>query len=189
MSDPTGLGPQFSTRFTSFRIDHGTLLRRNRSTAVNIEARLATDEDLRPLCRAADSAVREKLQQRGGPLWSLVEAPEPPLGSALRRLLVEHDSLLAVGTIDDVVVGFAAATLKQPHDDGRPIADLQGLFVEPEARGVGVGEALMDVVVDWAVCEQCQGIDSFALPGDRATKNFFESFGLVARAIKVHRAL
>ncbi|MEZ5207350.1 MAG: hypothetical protein R2690_10330 [Acidimicrobiales bacterium] len=26
-----------------------------------------------------------------------------------------------------------------------------------------------------------------SLPGDRSTKNFFESFGLVARAIVVHR--
>jgi hypothetical protein len=27
------------------------------------------------------------------------------------------------------------------------------------------------------------------MPGDRNTKNFFESFGLVARAITVHRDL
>jgi hypothetical protein len=32
-------------------------------------------------------------------------------------------------------------------------------------------------------------MDSLALPGDRATKNFFESFGLKARAIVVHRSL
>ena len=33
------------------------------------------------------------------------------------------------------------------------------------------------------------GIDGFALPGDRETKNFFERFGLTARAILVHRSL
>jgi hypothetical protein len=32
-------------------------------------------------------------------------------------------------------------------------------------------------------------IQSTALPGDRATKNFFESQGMVARAIIVHRWL
>ena len=32
-------------------------------------------------------------------------------------------------------------------------------------------------------------MDSLALPGDRATKNFFETHGLVARAITVHRRL
>jgi len=32
-------------------------------------------------------------------------------------------------------------------------------------------------------------VQSTALPGDRATKNFFESQGMVARAILVHRWL
>jgi hypothetical protein len=32
-------------------------------------------------------------------------------------------------------------------------------------------------------------VDSLALPGDRHTKNFFEAFGLVARAIVVHKTL
>ena len=32
-------------------------------------------------------------------------------------------------------------------------------------------------------------IQSVALPGDRATKNFFETHGMVARAIIVHRWL
>jgi hypothetical protein len=33
------------------------------------------------------------------------------------------------------------------------------------------------------------GIEATALPGDRATKNFFETHGLVARALTVHRRL
>ena len=33
------------------------------------------------------------------------------------------------------------------------------------------------------------GIEALALPGDRATKNFFEAQGMVARAIIVHRQL
>jgi hypothetical protein len=35
----------------------------------------------------------------------------------------------------------------------------------------------------------CVGIDALALPGNRQTKNFFESFGFTARAIVVHRRL
>ena len=47
----------------------------------------------------------------------------------------------------------------------------------------------MDDLVAWCRDRGCVGVDSLALPGDRATKNFFESFGLVARAIVVHRPL
>jgi hypothetical protein len=47
----------------------------------------------------------------------------------------------------------------------------------------------MDAIVAWAEAAGCVGIDSLALPGNRETKNFFETFGLVARAIVVHRPL
>jgi len=48
---------------------------------------------------------------------------------------------------------------------------------------------LLDYVIEWATERHCVGVDSLVLPGNRETKNFFESFGLVARAIVVHRAL
>jgi len=44
-------------------------------------------------------------------------------------------------------------------------------------------------VLDWCRAHDCRGIDAAALPGNRALKNFFERFGLTARAIVVHRAL
>jgi hypothetical protein len=47
----------------------------------------------------------------------------------------------------------------------------------------------MDEVIGWAQSHRCIGIDAMVLPGDRETKNFFEMFGLTARAIVVHRAL
>ena len=60
----------------------------------------------------------------------------------------------------------------------------------PRGRAsVGVGEAVMDAVMTWSESKGCRGIDGFALPGDRETQNFFERFGLTARAILVHRSL
>ncbi len=47
----------------------------------------------------------------------------------------------------------------------------------------------MNAVVDEARTRNCFGIDALALPGDRETKNFFESFGLKARQLVVHRSL
>ncbi|MDH3754909.1 MAG: GNAT family N-acetyltransferase, partial [Acidimicrobiia bacterium] len=72
---------------------------------------------------------------------------------------------------------------------GSRLAVLEQIYVLPEARGVGVGESIMGEVEAFAQSQGCIGIDSLALPGDRATKNFFETFGLVARAITVHRKL
>jgi len=47
----------------------------------------------------------------------------------------------------------------------------------------------MDLVLEWCDARGCRGVDSLALPGERATKNFFERYGLTARAIIVHRPL
>lgn len=48
---------------------------------------------------------------------------------------------------------------------------------------------MMDQILAWCRVHDCIGVDALALPGHRDTKNFFESFGLVARAIVVHRSL
>ena len=54
---------------------------------------------------------------------------------------------------------------------------------------VGVGEALIEAIISWCTERNCVGIDSMALPGNRATKNFFETFGFKARLLTVHKPL
>ncbi len=57
--------------------------------------------------------------------------------------------------------------------------------MEPDARSVGVGEAMADLVVAWFEEEGCAG----ALPWpyrSRATKNFFEESGFTARLLVMH---
>jgi GNAT superfamily N-acetyltransferase len=73
--------------------------------------------------------------------------------------------------------------------DGTTLGVVDDLFVLPDGRGVGVGEAMMDLLLEFCATHGCTGIDAVALPGNRETKNFFETFGLVARAIVVHRDL
>ena len=58
--------------------------------------------------------------------------------------------------------------------------------VEPEAREVGLGEELLDAVIAWSRARGCSTLDAVALPGDRHTKNFFETFGMKARLLTVH---
>ena len=151
-------------------------------------ARLATSDDVQPISELARLAIVELSTQRGGQLWAIREARAEPLDAALAAALEDPAHLVLAGTIDETVVGYSVVHLEHLQDD-RPLAVIDDLYVEPDARGVGVGEALIDYVVDWARQHGCAGIDASTLVGNRATKNFFEAHGLTARAILVHRDL
>ena len=157
-------------------------------TSIDESARPAGPDDIEVIDALVDHAVAEIEPQRGGALWARREARARPAADALRRALVDDDHFLVVGTIDDAVVGHASVA-REVLRDHTVLAVVADLYVLPDARGVGVGEAMMNLCLDWARRNGCIGVDSLALPGDRHTKNFFESFGLVARAIIVHRRL
>lgn len=151
-------------------------------------ARPATADDLARIAELSQQAVEELRAQRGGQVWSHREARAEPLEVALHGVLDPVDGLVLAGRIDDAIVGYAVARVEELRD-GRLLAVVDDIYVEPDARGVGVGEVLMDALVVWAGEQGCSGIDAIVLPGNRETKNFFERFGLTARAILVHRTL
>lgn len=157
------------------------------TTTPHEAVRPAADADLPELVRLAALAVDEKRAQKGGPVWVRREARQDA-PSSLRTALVSDDQAVVAGLLDDAVVGYGVAHVEVLADGGR-LGVVDDVYVEPDAREVGLGEMLMDHLVAWCEQQGCFGVDSLALPGDRATKNFFESFGLVARAIVVHRAL
>lgn len=150
-------------------------------------ARRATAADVAILAELVSQAIDELRPTRGGEIWSRSAARELPAGPALAEALGSPDHLVLVGEVDGTPVGYAAARIETLRDAGR-LAILDDIYVDAGARGIGVGEAMMEQVLDWAQAAGCVGIDSVALPGNRATKNFFESNGLVARAIVVHRS-
>lgn len=117
-----------------------------------------------------------------------IRFPEAPDAAAFGRSLDAEDRRFWMANLDGASVGFAAARLRR-LTDGSLLADIEALYVLPEARGVGLGEALMEAVLAWAAAAGAAAVDSVALPGDRVTKNFFERFGLTARALQVHRRL
>ena len=41
-------------------------------------------------------------------------------------------------------------------------------------------------ILTWCRARDCRGIDAIALPGNRATKNFFEASGFTARMLVMH---
>jgi GNAT superfamily N-acetyltransferase len=151
-------------------------------------ARTAGPEDIPGVLPLAEAAAAELRGQKGGAVWWRRERCQGDLGDALRSAVGSDDHEVAVGTLDGTVIGYAVARRERLADGGL-LGVVEDIYVDPGARAVGVGEALMDHVLAWARDQGCFGVDSLALPGDRATKNFFESFGLVARAIVVHKPL
>jgi ribosomal protein S18 acetylase RimI-like enzyme len=146
--------------------------------------RKAGADDLTWLQRLADDAAAERRAERGGVQLEFL-APRP----ALDELEVRRaDSLVLCGLFEGILFGFAHARCRD-FSAGHRIATLYDLYVQPDAREVGVGEALIESVFEWARSQSCEGVDAVVLPGNRSAKNFFERFGLVARAIAVYRAL
>ena len=66
---------------------------------------------------------------------------------------------------------------------------LDACYVEPGARGVGLGRLLLDAAVVLAGGPRVRGVDGIALPGDRGAKNFYESAGFKARLLTMHRQI
>ena len=136
-----------------------------------------TDVDaLRLLESEGRTAVQD---QRGGARW-LVEHPAVDTGWAARC----DDADVLVGHIDDVVIGYLVAELGSDH-----IVRIDQVWVTPEARELGFGDALLATAIDRARGHGAVAVEGEALPGDRQTKNLYERAGIVARLITTFRWL
>lgn len=123
---------------------------------------------------------------KGGVIWARREARAEPLEDAYASLLARDDTCVLVGTIDETIIGFGTVVVETLRD-GSHLGVIDDLYVEADARSVGVGEALVNALIAFCEEHECIGIDALALPGHRATKNFFEENGFTARALVMHR--
>ncbi len=148
-------------------------------------ARPATTDDLASIEALLAAVVPDMLSQRGGPIFLVSEAARmQPVADALG----DDDALVIVGTYHDAVLGVATMRFVT-LDDGQMVGRVERLVVDAAARKSGIGEAIMNSLLDSCRARGCSAIESTALPGDRHTKNFFESFGMKARLLTVMRTL
>jgi GNAT superfamily N-acetyltransferase len=150
-------------------------------------ARPARDDDIPACLELLAWALAEARSVRGGP--ALVGNSTPAEVLARWTDAAPASAVVYVGEFQHAVVGLAAATLaRRPH-----APDLSGriecCYVEKEARGVGVGTALMDSIVAWCSQRDCRDVDALALPGDRLSKQRFEGAGFTARLLVLNRRL
>ena len=150
--------------------------------------RLAAIADLDIVAELMGEAVAEQVDARGGAIWSRRETQPTPHRMSVEQAFHDPDQEIWVGTIDEVIVGYAICRLEVLRT-GELLAMVTDLFVLEGAREVAIGEIMMNEIVPWCEARECVGIDALALPGNRQTKNFFETFGFKARLLTVHRPL
>jgi len=155
---------------------------------MRVTARYATIDDLPELLRMYAELSAEQSAIRS--IWPFADGLDEPVEASLTSLVREDGAAAVVGEIDGVTVGFLIAIeelLLKPMSDRR-IGVVRFIFTDHEARGVGVGAAMLDAVMERL---EERGIDLFdarVSPGHRLAKNFFESNGFKARSITMHRS-
>ena len=154
---------------------------------MEIGHRIATGDDIDIICELYGPAVAEQAALREA--WPIADALAEPVAEALGQLLTDEKARLVVGTIDDVVVGFAVAGVEAllPQADGEEIGIVRLIYVSEPARAVGVGEAMLNGIMEWFEVRGLKRFDAIVSPGHRLAKNFFESAGFKARRITMYR--
>jgi GNAT superfamily N-acetyltransferase len=145
--------------------------------------RRAAPGDARPL-RVLEAEARAALvDARGGVRW-LEE--HPPVGDGWAAAMASADVFVAELDVDDgpgLVVGYLVLVVDLP------VARVDQVYVTPDARELGFGDALLEAATEAATEVGAKVLEGTALPGDRETKNLYERAGITARLITVSRAL
>jgi GNAT superfamily N-acetyltransferase len=147
--------------------------------------RPALPSDVPRIAELNRAVVAELAPMRGGAVWKAREARPEPVEEGLAELLDDPDARVVVATIDETVVGYAVVHLEHLAD-GSILGVIDDIYVEEGARQVGLGELMIDDLMTWCEEHKCVGMDAMALPGHRATKNFFEESGFTARQLVMH---
>ena len=93
-------------------------------------------------------------------MWARREARAEPVEDSLGAAITADDHLVLVGELDGVALGYAVARVDALRD-GSSVGVVEDLYVERGAREIGLGEALMDGVIEWC---RARGLHGRRLP-------------------------
>ena len=109
------------------------------------------------------------------PEWMSADGSDGTGPASTENVFVAHIGAVAVGYLVLTVTG--------------PIAVVDDVYVTPDARELGFGDALLAAAVERARNAGCELLEGASLPGDRDTKNLYERAGIKARLITVSTPL
>jgi len=136
-------------------------------------ARPLTAGDVAAVTALRATALAEIAEARGGRLYEARPLPLPD----------DEARPCWVGELAGTVVGYLVASASGT------LGRVDAVYVDHACRSVGVGTAMLEPALAWMEARGCTDADALALPGARATKNFFEEAGFTARLLVVHRRL
>ncbi|MEQ1688097.1 MAG: GNAT family N-acetyltransferase [Sphingopyxis sp.] len=82
-----------------------------------------------------------------------------------------------IGELDNTAQGFALFFYNYSTFEGRPGLYLEDLFVRPEARGVGLGKALLAHLAALAVARGCARLEWSVLDWNAPSIAFYQGLG------------
>jgi len=131
--------------------------------------------------------ISGELALRRGGIQLLGELGPPD--ELARKIAVSSDDALALTvTLNNTLSGLIWAQIIL-NEFGDRVCNVPVFAVLKDARRHGVGRELFSLLEDWVATKDVTAIEFTTLPGDRHTKNFCESNGLIARSLKMHKAI
>ena len=153
---------------------------------MEVGSRRATADDLAVLVDLYRSLEKEMVALH--PMWPLADGLPEPVEDSLVRAIEDPENTMYLGTIDEVPVGLLLMRIEGllPQAGGARVGAIRLVFVDHEAREVGVGETMRDQALEEHRALGIRLFDAHVLPGHRLAKNFFEAGGFSARLIIMH---
>ncbi len=150
-----------------------------------LNVRVAGEDDRAEIARLWGRALAGLAGLRGGSTLAASLGDRYPSGDISSLFLPGR--VVVLGCLDDIPVGFSYAELSEMGEER--ILNLEAIFVEPEARRVGMADVMLECLLAETSSWGATSVDAPALPGDRATKSLFESHGFRARLLVMRRDL
>jgi len=104
------------------------------------------------------------------------DTPQAQIRKALVGLINASDSAVFLALLGEIPVGVATVTTTRGIEFGLS-AELEDLYVVPEARGAGAGSMLIGAVKDWCRSQGCSLIAVVVTPEGQAAHNLKEYYG------------
>jgi ribosomal protein S18 acetylase RimI-like enzyme len=155
---------------------------------MEVTARRARNDDLPMLVSLYGQLEAEMTTLH--PMWPLADGLPEPVDLAFSDALADGDTMIYLGLIDGYPLGFLIARVEDllPQAKGEQVGSIRLVFVDADAREVGIGESMRDMALGELRARGLRRFDAHVLPGHRLVKNFFEAGGFSARSIVMHHA-